>query len=263
MPSKGRNPSQFRERLLSGEPLVGPFIKTRDQTQIEVLALSDLDLVVLDAEHAPFDRTTLDPCLFAARSGALPSLVRVSSAIPDQLLSALDMGATGVLVPHVRDVATAEMVARTAHFGPGGRGYAGSTRAAGFTTKPMVQHLADSAAQTTVVAQIEDLEAVEDVDAIAAVEGIDCLFIGRVDLTVALGAASVNDPAVDEAIDRICEAGRRHNRRIGLFLANTAEVSKWQERGISLFLIGSDHGFVLAGANALAHDFRAAATPEA
>ena len=260
MPPQERDPKRFRERLRCGEPLIGTFVKTRDHAQIEVLALSSLDVVVLDAEHVPFDRATLDPCLLAARAGALPSLVRVPAAKPEHLLSALDMGATGVVVPHVRDATTAEMVARAAHFGPGGRGYAGSTRAAGYTTKPMARHLSDSAASTTVVAQIEDVEAIDKIDDIAAIGGIDCLFIGRVDLTVALGAASVNDTAVDEAITCICEAGRRHDRRIGLFLSSTAEVPKWQEKGISLFLIGSDHGFVLAGANGLAGDFRTSLT---
>jgi 2-keto-3-deoxy-L-rhamnonate aldolase RhmA len=248
----------FRKRMRDGAPTIGTFVKTRDHALTEVLGLSRLDTIVLDGEHAPYDRAHLDTCILAARAADLPCLVRVPSAAPEAILAPLDMGAVGVVVPHVRDVATAEAVARACHYGAGGRGYAGSPRAAGYATKPMADHLRDCAAETTVVAQIEDPEAVEAIDAIAAVEGIDALFIGRVDLTVSYGADSVNAKVVEDAIIRVCQAARQHNRTVGLFLANTDEVAFWIERGVSFFLIGSDHGFVLAGANTLAERFAAA-----
>lgn len=254
-----RDPKLFKNTLRSGRPLIGTFVKTRDHAMLEVLARANLDVVVLDCEHAPFERTTLDPCLLATRAGGLPSLVRIPAARPEYILAALDMGATGVVVPHVRTPEEAVAVVKACHYGPGGRGYAGSPRAADYTKKPMARHLAESAAETTVVAQIEDIEAVEAVDEIAAVEGVDCLFIGRVDLTVAYGAETVNDPRVDAAIERICAAGRKHDQRVGLFLANVDEAKKWLEAGVSFFLVGSDHGFVYGGASALVERFATAA----
>ena len=114
--------------------------------------------------------------------------MRVPSASPEHILNALDCGATGVVVPHVRSADEARAAVQASHYGAGGRGYAGSSRAAGYTAVSLAAHQAASAARTVVVLQIEDPEAVEEIDDIAKVPGVDALFIGRVDLTVAYGA---------------------------------------------------------------------------
>jgi 2-keto-3-deoxy-L-rhamnonate aldolase RhmA len=222
----------------------------------EVLGGTELDMVCLDAEHSPFDRLCLDQCIQSLRATSMPALVRVPSAAPEYTLNALDCGATGVVIPHVTSAEMAKAVAKAAQFGPGGRGYAGSPRAAGYTSKPMPEHLADSAAETTVVAQIEDLEALDAIDEIAQVETVDCLFIGRIDLTVALGAESPKSPEVISAVERICGAGRQAGRAVGMFVGDASEVPRWREAGASFFLLSSDHGFLQQGANELARRFK-------
>ncbi len=249
------NTQTFRSKLLAGEPLVGTWVKTPSYIVADVLARTGLDTVCLDAEHAPFDRLALDASIHALEAGDMPALVRTPSAAPEHILNALDCGATGVVVPHVATEAKAQAIAKAARFGAGGRGYAGSTRAAGYTTKSMAENLRASAEETCVIAQIEDLEAVDEIEEIAAVDGIDCLFAGRIDLTVAMGASSPSDSQVIEAIDLICEAGRKHGRRVGMFLSDPSEIPGWIEKGANLFLLGSDHGFMLAGAKALTEQF--------
>ena len=140
--------STFRDRVRSGEPLIGTWIKTPSPMVSEVLGGSELDMVCLDAEHSPFDRLVLDQCILGLRSAGMPVLVRVPSAAPEHTLNALDCGATGVVIPHVSSADMAAAVAKAAHFGPGGRGYAGSSRAAAYADKPMSRHLADSASET-------------------------------------------------------------------------------------------------------------------
>lgn len=238
----------FPERLAARDFLVGTFVKTPSPIVVEVLALTGLDCLCLDAEHAPFDRAQIDLCVALARAAEKPVLVRVPIASPDQILNALDCGATGIVAPHIRSVAEAQALARACRYGAGGRGYAGSSRAAAYTTRAMADHLAASARTTTVIAQIEDPEAVEDIDAIAQVPGIDALFIGRADLTVAYGAQTQDDPRVIAAVERICEAGQRHGRTIGMFVARAEDVPAWRARGASLFLLESDHTFLLKGA---------------
>lgn len=247
----------LKDRIAAREQLVGTFVKTPSPILCEVLGNTALDLVCLDAEHSPFDRLTQDQCLFALRSGGMSSVVRVPSAAPEHILNALDCGATGVVVPHVMTPEMAERIVGATHFGAGGRGYAGSTRAAGYTTKPMPEHLQDSASQSVVIAQIEDLPALDAVEDIAAVDGLDCIFIGRIDLTVAMGASSPADPQVIAAVERICRAGNDANRPVGMFVGNLEEVPVWQQAGASLFLLSSDHGFLLQGASALVDRFRA------
>jgi 2-keto-3-deoxy-L-rhamnonate aldolase RhmA len=246
----------LKSRIANAEQLVGTFIKTPSPMLCEVMGKTELDLVCIDAEHSPFDRLVQDQCLYALRNEGMPSLVRVPSAAPEHTLNALDCGATGVVIPHVISPEMAEQVAAATHFGAGGRGYAGSTRAAGYTTKAMPHHLRDSAAQSVVVAQIEDLEALEAIDEIAAVEGIDCLFIGRIDLTVALGAASPADKVVVDAVERICQSARDAGRPVGMFVGNLDEIPHWQDAGASLFLLSSDHSFLMRGAANLVSRFR-------
>ena len=246
----------LKTRIAAGEQLVGTFVKTPSAVLCEVLGKTTLDMVCLDAEHAPFDRLVQDQCLYALRSEGMSSLVRVPSASHDYILNALDCGATGVVVPHVTSAQMAADIVAVSHFGAGGRGYAGSTRAAGYTRKPMARHLEDSGRETVVIAQIEDLEALDDIDAIAAVEGIDCLFVGRVDLTVALGASSPADARVVEAVERVCGAGRSAGRPVGMFVGDLSEIPHWQQAGASVFLLSSDHSFLIQGANSLVEEFR-------
>ncbi len=247
--------SRFKSRLTGGERLVGTFFKTPAPVMAEVLGQSGLDVVCVDAEHAAFDRGSLDAVLAVLRLKDMPALVRIPAARPEHILTALDAGAVGVVVPHVTSAAEAAAVVKAAHFGPGGRGYAGSTRAAGFAGRPIGAHLARSAAETVVVAQIEDLEALDALDEILAVDGIDALFIGRIDLTVALGETSSDAPAVVAAVERIVARARAAGRTVGMFTPTVDEAVAWQAKGASFFLLGSDQGFVLAGANALAAAF--------
>lgn len=245
----------LKSQLAAGTPLVGTFIKTPSPIVCEVLGKTELDVVCLDAEHSPFDRLVQDQCLQVLQAGQMPSLVRVPTGSPEHILNALDCGATGVVIPHVTSPELAESIVKAGHYGPGGRGYAGSTRAAGYTTKAMATHLRDSASTSVLIAQIEDLEALDAIDEIAAVDGLDCLFIGRIDLTVALGADSPSDPVVVKAVERICRSAVDHGRRVGMFVGNLDEVSHWQEQGASLFLLSSDQAFMLQGAASLVARF--------
>jgi 2-keto-3-deoxy-L-rhamnonate aldolase RhmA len=246
----------FRERLLGGDLLSGTWVKTPHPHVVEVLAFSSLDVLVLDAEHAPFDRHSLDQCIFAARAGGKRVLVRPASSAHEQILNALDLGADGVILPHIRTAEEAADAVKACHYTSGGRGYAGSSRAAGYTTKGMAKHRAD-AKNVVVIAQIEDVEGVDNIDAIARVEGIDALFIGRADLTIAYGAETPDADVVVEAVDRIVTVGKTAGRTTGMFLGRVGDVPMWRDKGASLFILGSDHDFLLQGAARLAEAVKA------
>lgn len=241
----------LKARLVAGEFLLGTFLKTPAPILVEVLATCGLDLLCVDAEHAPFDRAAIDACIFAARACDLPVLVRTPTAAPEHILSVLDCGADGVLLPHIRSAAEARAAVATANYQPGGRGYAGSTRAARYGLAPMAEHRAASAGRTVVIAQIEDVEALDDLDAIAATPGVDALFVGRIDLTVALDAASPDAPEVIAAVERVIAAARNAGMPVGMFVPRNEDVAGWRAKGATLFLQGSDHAFMRAGAAAL------------
>ncbi len=245
----------FRQRLVAQDRTVGTFQKTPNPTITELLGMSGLDCVCIDAEHAPFDRAAIDLCVLAARGIDLPSLVRVPSAEACQILNALDLGASGVLVPHVASADAARDIVRASRYGMNGRGYSGSTRAAGYSTRAMPRVVADANESVTVILQIEDEPAVERIEEIAAVDGVDALFVGRMDLTVSIGAGSPDDPRVLAAVRRICTVAHQHGRAVGMFTPTTAEALRWRNEGVSFFLLGSDQQWVLNGARDLANSF--------
>ncbi|MDZ7627865.1 MAG: aldolase/citrate lyase family protein [Parvularculaceae bacterium] len=248
----------FRERLTARDPLLGVWMKTPSPIVADVFGRTPLDCVCLDAEHAPFDRMAIDGCVASLRASGMAALVRPQSATPEHLQSALDCGAIGIVAPHIRSGAEAESLSRACRFGPGGRGFAGSTRAAGYGGLTIASALADAAQSTCVIAQIEDVEAVDAIDEIARVEGVDCLFVGRIDLTVGLGATSPDEKIVVDAVAAICAAGKKHGRATGMFVSNLSEIEAWRKAGASLFILKSDHAFIVEGATALRATFDAA-----
>lgn len=238
--------------------LAGTFVKTPSMMLAEILSATDLDLLCFDTEHSPYDRRDLDASIFASRAADMPSIVRVPTGSPEQLANALDCGATGVLVPHVDSLEKAQSVAKSCRYGEGGRGFAGSPRSADYGTRSIAEIVALNRDETTVIAQIEDPAALKEIDRIAAVEGIDCLFIGMMDLTVALREESATAPAVVEAANRICRAAGKADVPVGIFVPSVSQIPFWKEQGVSLFLLSSDHAFIRQGANALAGSVAAA-----
>ena len=238
--------SSLRQRLKAGDNLVGTFLKTPTSHATEIVAGVGYDFVVIDQEHAPFDRTTTDIALLAARAHSMPALVRVPGA--DAILSVLDCGAAGVLVPHVATADYAREIAALCRYRGGRRGFATSTRAGHYTAVPMWQHIKDSDANTVVVAQIEDPEALDQIDAIAAVEGVDALFIGRGDLTAAFGDESKDPPRVREAVERICVAAKKAGKPISVYIGGDAEATWLKSLGANMFVLSSDQGFLREGA---------------
>ena len=148
---------------------------------------------------------------------------------------------------------------RVSHFGNMGRGFATASRAGGYGVKSMPDHLRESAASTAVIVQIEDAQALDAVDEIASVEGVDGLFIGRMDLTVSLGYDRPDHPKVIDAVRRVCQTAAQRGRAVGMFTPNVAEVGMWIKEGASFFLLGSDQSLMLAGARVLREEFAAAA----
>jgi 2-keto-3-deoxy-L-rhamnonate aldolase RhmA len=240
--------------MAAGDLLIGTFVKTPRQEIVEILAVSGLDFICLDAEHAPFGRTELDVCLAVARALDLPTLVRVARARPELILQALDMGAVGIVAPHVGSPEMATDVARWSRFGPGGRGFAGSTRFGGLGMRSMGDVLAASEASVVVV-QVESPEAVDAAAAIAAADGVDALFLGPSDLSVALGVEP-GGTEIDAARRAIGEAARDAGRTFATWVRTADAAGPAREAGVTMFFVASEHAWMLAGARATVADLR-------
>ena len=249
----------LRARILRREMLCGTFVKTPAYEIVEILAMSGLDFICLDAEHAPFDRARMDACLAIARAHDLPCLVRLPEGSPAQILMAMDSGATGVVIPHCYSVEKAEAVAKAARFGHGGRGYAGSTRWAGFATRGMPEILGLND-DTVVLGQIEEPEGVEAVEGIAAVEGMDGVFVGPADLAVCYGKTDIDDPQVRDAIGRVGKAAQANGKSAVTFAPNADTLDDLTALGVNMMFFASEHSWMLNGARQCVADFKAKTT---
>ena len=231
---------------------VGTFVKTASPQVIEILGGSGLDFAVLDAEHAPLDRAMLDLMMLAGRAADLPLLVRIPDSQPATFLSVLDMGAAGVLVPHVDTVAQAEAAVGSARFRGGSRGYSSSPRFAGYGSLGMVKALT-AGDQAMVICQIESPQAVANAAAIAAIPGVEGLFIGRADLALAMGLEDARHPDVMAAADNSIAAALAAGKLAGVFAGSVAECDRYAAQGVNWFVMGSDQSLLRQGAAAMAH----------
>lgn len=244
--------ADFRARLIAKQPLLGTFVKTPHPVVVEILGAAGLDFLVLDGEHAPFDRASIDACLMAARAAGVAVLVRVPDDRPSTILAALDSGAAGVVVPHVTTAEQARALACAVRYVPGGRGLAGTTRAGRYGMKPLAEHRRDAAAEVVLICQIEDREAVENHAAIATVEGVDALFVGRADLSLSCGREDFSSAEIDAmAADILGATGAA----TGLYCAPGEDFARWAAKGASFAVVGADHGFLIGGAKDLVAGF--------
>jgi 2-keto-3-deoxy-L-rhamnonate aldolase RhmA len=248
----------FRRRLLEGAIVFGSFIKTPTGHATEILGDIGFDFVVIDEEHAPFDRVAIDNALVAARAARVAGIVRVANDA--NVLAALDSGAEGVLVPHVSSAAKAREIAAACRYRGGRRGFSNSPRAGRYGGRTMWDHVKTADESTLVMVMIEDPEALAEIEAIAAVDGIDAFFIGRGDLTVALGAPSIDAPPVRNAVTRIAAAARKARKALCAMVGQTADASWLKELGATAFIISSDQGFMRQAASAALSEFRTKVT---
>jgi 2-keto-3-deoxy-L-rhamnonate aldolase RhmA len=241
--------SAVAERLVppTGASRVGTFVKTNSVHVIEILGGSPLDFVVVDAEHAPFDRAAIDLLVLAGRAVGLPVMVRVPDIAPSTILSVLDVGAAGLLVPHVDSALQAREIVSLTRCRTGVRGFSSSTRAAGYGTLPMAQAVA-AVDGCFIMAQIESAAAVQAANEIAAVDGIDGLFIGRADLALSLGEVDAKSPAVLAGTQKALDAARMAGKVSGMAVGTAAERHAFAPMGANWFIVGSDQSLLRQGA---------------
>ncbi len=237
--------SAFRARLLDRDPVFGAFVKTPHPIIVEVMAGAGYDFLVLDAEHTPFDRGSLDACIFAGRALGCAMVVRIPAAEPEWISAVLDMGAAGVMVPHVNTAEQAETLTRSMSYGPNGRGFAGTTRAARYADRSMTGHLEATPNEIVLIAQIEDPEGAVNFAEIAAVDGVDALFVGRADLAVGLGLNDFFAPEITAMTQAILGAT---GAATGLYCAPSEDLTQFAEAGASLFVVGSEHSAIRTAA---------------
>lgn len=237
----------LRDKIRAGELVVGTFVKTPAPHVIEILGHAGLDFAVPDQEHAPLDLGAMDQLALASRAAGLPLVARCWGQSAARISPLMDLGCAGVMVPHVMDGATAQSVVEAVKFAPRKRGLSPSPRAGHYGTMTAPAYIAASDAQSVVMVQIEDVEALAHLDEIAATSDVDVLFVGPADLSQSLGCGFPS-AELDAAIMQVVAAAKGAGIAAGLFVGDEAQIKGWQDKGVSVFVCGSDQGLLLKGA---------------
>lgn len=248
----------LRRRVLAGEPLVGLWLNLGSLQAADILARSGFDWVVVDLEHGMGSEQEVFGQLVAIQASATAAIARVAASERIRVGRLLDLGVDGLVIPRLDTLEAIEETVTWMRYPPAGiRGVATGTRGAGYgaIAHPEVPTIDR---RITGVFQLESRLAVEACEAIAAIDGVDVLFVGPADLSHDLQIPGQFDhPEFTAALDRVAAAAKAHGKAAGILLRDASEVPAYAARGFTFIGVGSDSGVLAAGGRALVTQARA------
>lgn len=233
----------LKQRLQDGERVLGTFIsEVRNPNIAFLLAQAGFDFFVLDNEHGSYSPETVSDIIAGARGAGIEVIVRICEICRESILKPLDAGASGLLVPQVNTPDEAAEIVRHAKYPPlGGRGAALRRPHSRYARVDAGTYLLQANADTLIAVQAESRLAIENTDAIAAIEGVDCVFAGPFDLSVDLGIPGQFDhPDEVAAIDAMVAACRRHHKAAGILMFDAPALRPWIGKGMTFIAYSSD-----------------------
>lgn len=236
-------------RLSVAQITLGTFVQIPSAALTEYLAALPFDFLCIDAEHSPFDVAAINTVVAAADLHAMPCIVRVAGVDPVLIKQALDAGAAGIMAPCIETEEQVRAVVMAARFPPLGQRGCGPGRAAGYG-RNIVDYVKQADANVVVIVQIETRAAVQNLDGILTVEGVDMLFIGPGDLSIAYRAAPGDKP-VDPAplARRIVEKCKKAGMMTATFAGGIEDAQLARESGMDAVVLASDMMFAGLGAS--------------
>jgi 2-keto-3-deoxy-L-rhamnonate aldolase RhmA len=245
----------LRKRLRAGEKLLGSMVTLPTPAVAEILAEVGFDWLFIDGEHGPLGCGEITGILQAV-SHRLACLVRAPGAEEGPIKQILDQGAEGIIVPQVNTVEQAASVVRYARYAPAGSRGVGLSRAQGYGLR-FQEYLETANDRIVVVVQAEHARAVENIEAIVKVEGIDAVLVGQYDLAASLGKmGQIDDRAVTDAIEHVTKTCQAAGIPLGCFGASAAALRPLIDRGYTLITAGVDTLYLGGAAKRLLDELR-------
>lgn len=246
----------FKSKVLRKEPVLGTFCGIANASAVELTGTCGFDFLCIDAEHSPIDRGTAEQLIRAADVSGVPAIVRVPGLNAEAIASVLDSGAKGVLVPRVGTAEQAIAAVKATRYPPYGERGVGPGRAAAYGSG-ISECLSKANDELLLAIQIETAEGLQNIEAIAAVDGIDVIFIGPGDLSVSLNAMGPEHAErLNQAITTIVTTSQKAGKVTGIFRLSTNDINDWRGLGVSFFVVASDTMFLAAGAQAIVNAFQ-------
>ena len=233
----------FKQKLVNGNVVYGPFMKTLDASFVEITGFAGFDFAILDMEHGSAGFAEMQNLIRGATLGGLASIVRTSDSSETGISRALDLGASGVQVPQIQSANEARAVISAARYYPAGeRGVCRFVRAAKYSSIPRSEYFAQ-ANSALVILQIEGQKGLDALDDILSVEGFDILFVGPYDLSQSLGVpGDVANPKVISAIREITARAQKVGLVTGVFADTFEAAQRWKAAGIQYISYSTDVG---------------------
>ena len=258
--------ADFKQQMRDGSPKMGLFVNSHSPTVAEQLAHSGYDWLLVDTQHGPMNYEKLSAMLCAITSGGAKSMVRVGG-YDDRagIQQALDLGADGILVPYINTAEEAVHAVSCARYPTAG------TRSVYFpqrcTNKAgLLGYVGNSNKNVIIAMQVETASCIQNIEAIAAVPGVDMLFLGQNDLCMSMGLFETYEfplmytsPELGAATDKLIAEAKKHNIILGVFLFGTSRVGEFLEKGFNFISVGNDLHHVLTQAGAYVKDMEAIA----
>lgn len=242
--------SDLRQRAISGRQVLGAMVFEFFSPGIpKILKLAGCEFVLYDMEHTGVGLETLKAQTAFCRGLDIVPMVRVPRGEYHFLARALDIGMKGVMVPMVESAEHARAIAEATRYPPlGRRGAAFGFAHDDYEPGPPADKIKTANAQNLVIAQIETEIGLANADAIAAVDGIDVLWVGHFDLTNFLGIpGEFNNPIYRDAVKEIVATGRRHGKGLGFMPTDETWAQEYKELGFNMLGVGTDHGLLMSG----------------
>ena len=250
-------PSKIKAKLKRDEPVLLTTLHLFDPSVYELASLMGFDGIWMDLEHHGTGVETAMTLMRAARVGSADVMVRIAKGEFMRMGRALEAGAQGIMYPRCDNAAEAKEVVTWSKFAPlGRRGLDGGNPDMPYCTQPIAEYIRQANAETFVVVQIEDPAALEHVDEIAAVEGVDVLFLGPADFSVLSGIPGQFDhPAIEDAMRKIAAATRRAGKWWGMPSPSPERTRQLLEMGARFIAHGADILMVKNGLDAIRQGF--------
>jgi 4-hydroxy-2-oxoheptanedioate aldolase len=261
MPDPALSGSEFKQQLRQGTPKLGLFLNSHSPTVAEQLAHSGYDWLLVDTQHGPMDHEKLSYTLCGISSGGAKSMVRVGG-YDDRpgIQQALDLGADGVLVPYINTAEEARQAVSCTKYPTAG------TRSVYFPQRSMnkaglLGYAGNFNKEGIIALQVETASCIENMAEIAAVPGVDILFLGQNDLCMSMGLFEkykfpdmYTSPELDAATKKLIENARKNNVILGLFLFGTSRVGEFLDKGFTFISVGNDLHHLVTQAAAYVND---------
>jgi 4-hydroxy-2-oxoheptanedioate aldolase len=252
---------QFKAQLREGRPKMGLFVNSHSPTVVEQLAHSGYDWLLVDTQHGPMGNETLSGMLAGIELGGAISMVRVGGHTDRPgIQQALDMGANGILCPYVNTADDVRQYVTCTRYPTAG------TRSVYFPQRSMnkrglLGYAGDWNDNVIAAIQVETADCIKNIDEIAAVPGVDMMFLGQNDLCMSMGLYEkykfpdmYTSPELNDATQKLINAAKKNNIILGIFLFGTARVGEFLEKGFVFHSVGNDLHHVLTQAGAYVND---------